>query len=50
MSSVGVLSGRLEEFRLVELLQVMGLGAATGALHVHEADGRAGLILSLIHI
>ncbi len=44
MSSVGVLSGRLEEFRLVELLQMMGLGAATGALHLHELDGRAGLI------
>ncbi len=44
MSSVGILSGRLEEFRLVELLQVMGLGNATGALHLHEADGRAGLV------
>ncbi len=44
MSSVGQLSGRLEEFRLVELLQVMGLGNATGALHLHEMDGRAGLI------
>jgi hypothetical protein len=39
-----VLSGRLEEFRLVELLQIMGLGANTGALHLHEDSGRTGLI------
>lgn len=44
MSSPGVLSGRLEEFRLVELLQVMGLSANTGALHLRTADGRTGLI------
>ena len=44
MSSVGKLSGSLEEFRLVELLQVMGLGGSSGALHIHRDDGRTGLV------
>jgi hypothetical protein len=39
-----VFSGRLDEFRLEELLQMMGLGQSTGALHLHEASGRAGLV------
>src|SRR5262249_23424074 len=43
-SSNSVLSGRLEEFRLVELLQMMGLGANTGALHLRQDGGRTGLI------
>jgi len=43
-SSNSVLSGRLEEFRLVELLQMMGLGANTGALHLRQDSGRTGLI------
>jgi Domain of unknown function (DUF4388) len=38
------LRGRLEEFRVVELLQAMGLGYSTGALHLRRDDGRAGLI------
>ncbi|MEO7001802.1 MAG: DUF4388 domain-containing protein, partial [Ktedonobacterales bacterium] len=44
MANVGVLSGRLEEFRLVELLQVMGMDSSTGALHIHRTDGRTGLV------
>ncbi len=44
MSSASVLGGRLEEFRLVELLQMMGLGSTNGALHLHQEAGRTGLI------
>lgn len=44
MSSASVLGGRLEEFRLVELLQMMGLGSNSGALHLHQEAGRTGLI------
>ena len=44
MSNGSVFSGRLEEFRLVELLQMMGLGSNTGALHLHQDSGRTGLI------
>ena len=36
MVSGSVLSGRLEAFRLVELLQMMGLGPSSGALHLHN--------------
>jgi hypothetical protein len=39
----GILNGRLEEFSLVELLQAMGLSTNTGALHLHQADGRTGV-------
>jgi hypothetical protein len=42
--TTGILNGRLEEFSLVELLQAMGLSSNTGALHLHQADGRAGVI------
>jgi hypothetical protein len=38
------LSGRLEAFRLVELLQVMGMNSNTGALHLKASDGRTGLV------
>ncbi|HEY7091890.1 MAG TPA: DUF4388 domain-containing protein [Ktedonobacterales bacterium] len=44
MANVNQLRGRLEEFRVVELLQAMGLGYSTGALHLRRDDGRAGLI------
>ncbi len=44
MSHGSVLSGRLEAFRLVELLQMMGLGSNTGALHLFDDSGRTGLI------
>jgi len=39
VSNASVFSGRLEEFRLVELLQMMGLGSNTGALHLYESLG-----------
>src|SRR5262249_17196975 len=44
MSSASVLRGRLEEFRLVELLQMMGVWGNTGALHLRQDGGRTGLI------
>lgn len=37
-------SGRLEAFRLVELLQMMGLGPSTGALHLHKDSGEEGIL------
>jgi uncharacterized protein DUF4388 len=42
--SGSVLSGRLEAFRLVELLQMMGLGPSSGALHLHKDAGEAGIL------
>jgi hypothetical protein len=42
--NAGVLSGRLEEFRLVELLQALGMGMNTGALHLRRHDGLTGLV------
>lgn len=44
MANSSVFNGRLEEFRLEELLQMMGLGQSTGALHLHQAGGRTGLV------
>src|SRR5580765_2084017 len=44
MPQDAVLKGRLEGFRTAELLQVMGLNASTGALHLHTEDDRSGLI------
>lgn len=44
MPQDSVLKGRLEGFRPAELLQVMGLNASTGALHLHTNDDRTGLI------
>lgn len=38
------LRGSLSEFGLVEILQMMGLGNMTGALHLHRPDGRTGII------
>ena len=38
------LQGSLDEFGLVEILQMMGLGNMTGALHLHRPDGRTGII------
>lgn len=40
----GSFNGSLSEFRLEELLQMMGLGQSTGALHLRQEDGRTGLI------
>lgn len=44
VASRNVLNGRLEEFRLVELLQMMGLGSNTGALHIHHDSGQSGIV------
>ncbi len=38
------LEGSLDEFGLVEILQMMGLGNMTGALHLRRPDGRTGII------
>lgn len=38
------LRGSLSEFGLVDILQMMGLGTMTGALHLHRPDGRTGII------
>ncbi|HLZ20773.1 MAG TPA: DUF4388 domain-containing protein [Ktedonobacterales bacterium] len=40
----GSFNGSLSEFRLEELLQMMGLGQSTGALYLHQEEGRTGLI------
>lgn len=44
MTQARILSGRLEDFRLVELLQVMGLNNSTGALHLHTDEDSTGII------
>lgn len=44
MSNAGILNGHLDEFSLVELLQVLGLSTNSGALHLLQADGRKGVI------
>lgn len=38
------LQGSLDEFGLIEILQMMGLGNMTGALHLRRSDGRTGII------
>src|SRR6266581_7666893 len=38
------LKGLLTEFSLVEILQMMELGAMTGAIHLKQATGRIGLV------
>ena len=44
MPQDSVLKGRLEGFRPAELLQVMGLNASSGTLHLDSRDDRTGLI------
>lgn len=47
VSNANELSGRLEEFRLVELLQMVGMGARgpmTGALHLYQDNDRTGVL------
>lgn len=44
MANGSVINGQLEAFRLEELLQMMGLGQSTGALHLHQKAGRTGII------
>jgi hypothetical protein len=38
------LKGLLKEFGLVEILQMMDLGAMTGAIHVKQPTGRIGIV------
>lgn len=38
------LRGSLGEFNVVEILQMLGLGNMTGALHLHQPDGRTGIV------
>lgn len=44
MVGSSVFSGRLEAFRLVELLQMMGLGPSTGELHLHRDTDEEGIL------
>ncbi len=44
VANAGVLQGQLEEFRLIELVQALGIGANSGALHVHRSDDLTGII------
>jgi hypothetical protein len=44
VSNGGDLRGQLSEFRLEELLQMMGFSSTSGALHLRERSGRIGLI------
>lgn len=44
MSNASMISGQLSEFRLVELLQMFGLGSNTGALHLRQPSGHTGLL------
>jgi hypothetical protein len=37
-------NGQLHDFQLVELVQAMGIGGSSGALHLTRADGRRGII------
>ena len=37
-------NGQLHDFQLVELVQAVGLGSSSGALHLTRADGRKGVI------
>jgi hypothetical protein len=37
-------SGQLRDFQLVELVQAMGMGSSSGALHLTRIDGRRGII------
>jgi Domain of unknown function (DUF4388) len=39
-----LLQGPLREFGLVDLLQMMELGAMTGAIHLKQATGRIGIV------
>lgn len=40
----GSLRGQLSEFQLVELVQAIGMGGTSGALHLDHADGGKGII------
>ena len=44
MTTDTLLSGSLKDFGLVEVLQVMELGSMTGAIHLKQDKGRAGIL------
>lgn len=44
ISTGAVLSGSLNEFGLVEVMQVMELGSMTGAIHLKQHTGHTGII------
>ncbi|HEX9070127.1 MAG TPA: DUF4388 domain-containing protein [Ktedonobacterales bacterium] len=44
MTMQGYLSGAVSEFPLVELVQTMGVGGSTGALHLMRSDGASGVV------
>lgn len=44
MTGDTLLSGSLRDFGLVEVLQVMELGSMTGAIHLRQGSGRAGIL------
>ena len=44
MSAGTVLSGSLQDFGLVEVLQVVELGGMTGAIHLKQANGHMGIL------
>ena len=44
MNTDTVLSGYLKDFGLVEILQIVELGAMTGAIHLKQSTGRMGIL------
>ncbi len=38
------ISGHLSDFQIVELMQAVGMGNSTGALHLSRPDGRRGIL------
>lgn len=44
MNTDTVLSGNLNDFGLVEILQIVELGSMTGAIHLKQSTGRMGIL------
>ncbi|GLV57694.1 hypothetical protein KDH_45300 [Dictyobacter sp. S3.2.2.5] len=44
MNTDTVLSGNLNDFGLVEILQIVELGSMTGAIHLKQSTGRIGIL------
>src|SRR5579872_5618925 len=43
-TNASLLKGSIKDFGLVEILQMMGLGSMTGALHLKQSTGHVGII------
>ena len=43
-TNASLLKGSIKDFGLVEILQMMGLGGMTGALHLKQSTGHVGVI------